>query len=164
MKCAAYERPLEMTVCRILETPMTTFCCICNKRLSWECYAMLGFSSRHQSIPASPGVSLFQVRPHPGRAASEKFCFEFCGDSRTGAQSITQDSQCRCVRGICQSNRRTGRCRRVGLGSHAREVTSVAAFPQRRLIGVTKVTHSFSSTDKIFPAGSLNHAMVGPPS
>ena len=36
MICAAGERPLEM--------PMTTFCCICDKRLSWEFYATLGLS------------------------------------------------------------------------------------------------------------------------
>src|SRR6266576_2707085 len=42
MNCAASERPLEMTACRTFETPMTTFCCICNKRLSWEIYATLG--------------------------------------------------------------------------------------------------------------------------
>ena len=35
MHCAACERPLEM--------PMTTFCCICNKRLSWAFYVALGF-------------------------------------------------------------------------------------------------------------------------
>src|SRR5881396_1509556 len=40
MYCAASERPLEMTVCRTLETP-ATFCCICNKRLSQEFYATL---------------------------------------------------------------------------------------------------------------------------
>src|SRR5438128_4448994 len=30
------------TVCRSFETRMTTFCCICNKRLSWKFYATLG--------------------------------------------------------------------------------------------------------------------------
>jgi hypothetical protein len=33
-----------MTVCRSLEIPLTTFCCICDKRLSGECYATLGLS------------------------------------------------------------------------------------------------------------------------
>jgi len=112
--------------------------------------------------PAKPRV-LLQMIFHPGRAASEKFRFGFCRDPRTGAQSITKDSQRRCVRGICQSNGRTGGCSSVRLASHAREVTSVAEFTQRRLIGVTKIAHSFSSTDKIFPAGSLNQAIDGPP-
>ena len=37
-----------MAVCRSLETPVTTFRCICNKRLSHEFYATFGFSVKSE--------------------------------------------------------------------------------------------------------------------
>src|SRR5438128_5019094 len=73
MICAACERPLEMTVCRSFETLMTTFCCICNKRLSREFYATLGSSvwlfvkicAGREDFPGGIGV-----RPSWGAAMS----------------------------------------------------------------------------------------------
>src|SRR5438128_5560138 len=44
MICVPRELPLEMRVCRLSEVPVTTFCCICNKRLSLEFSATLGFT------------------------------------------------------------------------------------------------------------------------
>src|SRR5439155_22741873 len=45
---SACERPLEMTVCRTLETPMPTFCRICDKRLAWAFYVTFGLTSLGQ--------------------------------------------------------------------------------------------------------------------
>src|SRR3989442_1546844 len=46
----ACERPLEMTARRSLETPVTIFCCRCNKRLSREFYATLGFNHLSKQV------------------------------------------------------------------------------------------------------------------
>ena len=103
------------------------------------------------------------MRLHPACAACEEICFGFCGIACAGAQSIAQGSQSRRVTNIGQSNGRAGGCGRVSLRNHTREVTLVAQLAQSRQTELRN-SYFFSNTESIFPAGSLNHAIDGPPS
>src|SRR5437867_5660905 len=71
--CPAREWPLERIACPSRESSRTTFCCICNKRLSLQLYAALGVTKLGREN-LRENVRLSSLLIQAGAAGTEPEC------------------------------------------------------------------------------------------